>query len=140
MNLRPVSYCAGFLMCLSACEHPLPCEEDNRRTYHPIELRLIVTDKGAIGTPCDLEGINEVTHQKAEFHSMGAFYIALKDAIALGDTVVKNKGASAFLVKKRGYDIRVNAPCDEIGPTDAYGYAPITTDTIPKNASNTLTQ
>ena len=106
--------------------------------YHPIELRFVVTDKRSMGTPCDLKGMDAVTHKRAEFHSVGVFYIMLKDAIALGDTVVKDKGASAFLVKKRGYDIRVNAPCDEIGPTDAYGYAPITTDTIPKNASDGL--
>lgn len=127
MNLRPIRYCAGALLGLGACEHPLPCEEYNRQTYYPIELRLLVTDKGTIGTVCNLEGVDAVTHKKAEFHSIGAFYIAVKEAIAVGDTVVKNKGTSAFLIKKRSYNIRVNAPCDEIGPIDAYGYAPTTT-------------
>jgi hypothetical protein len=97
-------------------------------------LRLIVTDKGSIGTACNLEGIDAVTHKKAGLHTGGAFYIAVKDAIALGDTVVKDKGTSVFLIKKQNYNIRVTASCDEIGPTDAYGYAPTTTDTIPKSA------
>jgi hypothetical protein len=121
-------------LALGACEHPLPCEEYNRQVYHPIELRLLVTNKGPVGRACDLLGIDPVTHKQGALHDDGGFYIALKGAIALGDTVVKDKGTSAFLVKKRGYAIRVEAPCDEIGPTDAYGYAPTTTDTVPKNA------
>ena len=119
MNQRPVSCYAGLLLCLSTCEHPLPCEEYNRQTYDPIELRLIVTDKGRIRTACNLERIDAVTHKKSGLHTVGAFYIAVKDAIALGDTVVKDKGLSAFLIKKQSYNIRVNAPCDEIGQTDA---------------------
>lgn len=140
MKLHPVSYYAGLLLSLSACERLLPCEEYNRVAYYPIELRLIVTDKGSIGRQCDLEGIDAVKHKKAEFHAMGGFYVAVKNAIAVGDTVVKNKGASTFLIKKQGYNIRVNSPCVETKSTNAYSYAPTTTDTIPKNPIDGLTQ
>ena len=67
------------------------------------------------------------------FYDMGGFYIHVKNAIALGDTVVKQKGQSAFLIKKRSYDLLVDCACDEVGPTDEYGYGPITTDSLTKS-------
>ena len=127
MTSSRVRLCAllfALIWFLGACESLLPCKEFNRLAYYPKEARLIVRDKGPVGREFHLKGQDPVTQKAVDYDDDGGYFIAIRAAIDLGDTLIKVKEQSAYLIKKRGYNVLVNCPCQEISPTNPQGYGP----------------
>lgn len=108
---------------LTACQHSESCEVYKRR-FNKLEADVIVKDKGPDGRVCFLKGIHPVTHKPVFFYDEGGFYIAVKDLIDVGDTLVKVKGNAIFLIKKVRSNVELDYPCGDGSNHDIY-YKPI---------------
>ncbi|WP_460607811.1 hypothetical protein [Hymenobacter terrigena] len=96
---------------ISTREKVLPCEV-YKKNFLEKQTNLIVTDKGRAGGEILLEGLNPETHMKVTYYDEDAFYLPLKDSLEIGDTLIKARGVTFFIIRKKHSTLKIDYPCD----------------------------
>ena len=49
---------------------------------------------------------------KVAYYDEDAFYLPLKDSLEIGDTLIKTRGVTFFLLKKKHSNLKIDYACD----------------------------
>lgn len=92
-----------LLACLplafGACQRVPPCEE-GKRYFLGKETNMVLTDKGMNGNLFDVRGYDPVTGRAVRYHNTHGLYIFIRDSAQVGDTLVKKRSETRFVLKK----------------------------------------
>ena len=89
----------------------LPCGEYKKR-FLKKQTNLVITDRGRAGREILLEGLNPETHTKVTYYDEDGFYLPLKDSLEIGDTLIKTRGVTFFILKKKHSNLKFDYACD----------------------------
>jgi hypothetical protein len=131
----------ALIFSAASCYKPSTCQIYKKKFYNK-EANIIVLDKGPIGNNFIVKGLNPITGKKTVYTDINGIYNYLYNNLELGDTIIKTKSSTAFIIKKKKSNILIAYNCldgihtgggklDTI-PESTYGKMII--DTIPKSS------
>lgn len=103
------TYCLLFLLMLSSCT--FTCSEVKNEFYMGRVGNIVIERNRSTPRNLDVYGYNPLTNQKENYVAGGGVYIELINALALGDTLIKNNDEPFFTLRKKQFVIKFSMKC-----------------------------
>ncbi len=108
--MKNTSWIIGALF-LAACQEVGPCEKA-KEFFLGKETNLVIQDKGIVGNVLDIKGYEPETKRNIRYQDTHGLYVFIRDSTELGDTLLKHKNETWFLLKKKKYNIKFGMSCN----------------------------
>jgi len=108
---------------LPGCVHEFSCDAVTKALSQK-HASIVITNTGPIGRLVDFSGIDTNSRNKAYYEDEGGMYLPMKEIVQIGDTLIKRKGETDFLLKKKNLIVKFKFDCFE---NQSYGF---TIDTL----------
>ena len=102
----------------SSCVHEFSCDEVTDDLLKK-QASIVVEDIGPNGRIVHYSGVNIYNRSKSSFIDEGGMYFPMKDIVQIGDTLIKHKNQTEFLIRKKNVIVRFKFECIE---NQGYGF------------------
>ena len=89
----------------------MPTCEEYKASFLAKEAQLVLQVNKSVGREIDFKGYEPVTMKSVTYNDTGGFYIYIIEAAEIGDTLVKKKNQTWFVLKKRKFNLKFDTQC-----------------------------
>jgi hypothetical protein len=103
---------------LFGCVHEFSCDAVTKALSQK-HASIVITDTGPVGRIINFSGIDINTGNKSYYIDESGMYLPMKQIVQIGDTLLKRKGQTDFLLRKRDFIVKFKFGCFE---NQSYGF------------------
>jgi len=120
MQLITKTLTAFVISCtLPGCVHDFSCDAVTKALSQK-HASFVIKNTGPSGRIVDFSGVDINTGKKVYYEAEGGMYLEMKQIVQIGDTLIKRRGQTGFLLRKKDFIIKFEFDCFE---NQSYGFA-----------------